>query len=73
MRIFKPIKEKIVPDMMDINDSFYDHSHGLSVDPEFTLCGTACEEWNYTEITLCKRITCPNCLDVIKHCQEYKL
>lgn len=60
---------------MDIDDSFYDHSHGENCQcgGEFTLCGVACEEWGYVHIQPAQRITCPDCLALIKHCKTYKL
>lgn len=73
MDVFKPDKSKITPDCLDIDDIFYDNSHGLSLDNEFTLCGYAAEEWNYNKILQRKRITCADCLAVIRHCRKYKL
>jgi len=72
MKIIKPIKNKITPDMMNINDPFYNYSHGISVDSEFTLCSVACEEWEHDKVVERKTITCPDCLRVIDHCKTYK-
>jgi len=71
MEIFKP-KKNPKPDCLEPDDEFYDHSHGMACG-EFTLCGIACEEWNYNQTLPRKRITCPNCLALIRLCREYKL
>ena len=73
MDIFKPNQPKSTPCTLNIDDEFFNYSHGMDVIAEFTLCGIACEEWNYVEKTPRKRITCPECLRVIRHCKKYKL
>jgi hypothetical protein len=71
MEIFKPDKNKS-PDCLDPDDDFFNHSHGM-MNAEFTLCGIACEEWNYDKTEPRKKITCPGCLAVIRLCREYTL
>jgi len=71
VKVFKPIKSKIKPDCLNIDDDFYKHSHGMGTG-EYTLCSVACEEWNYTKIISRKIITCPDCLREIEHCKKYK-
>lgn len=82
MDVFKPDVSKIFPP--DVNgrdreycgdlgqdDDFFNNSHGEN--GEFTVCGVACEEWNYDNKLPRKKITCPNCLSVIKLCKSYTL
>jgi len=76
MIIFKPNKKKIhKTDILDIDDIFYTYSHGIldCGQQEFTICGVACEEWDYIQTLPRKKITCPQCLAVIKECKNYKL
>jgi len=56
------------------HDDFFKYSHGLGPGQhgEFTICGVACEMWGYTAVIPRKRITCPDCLRVIRHCRTYK-
>lgn len=71
MIIFKP-KTNAHRDCLDEDDSFYKHSHGM-MDGEFTLCGIACDEWHSGGELARKRITCPDCLSLIRLCREYRL
>jgi len=74
--IFKPDKKNINPDTLNIDDDFFSHSHGICQSfngGEFTLCGVACCEWEYTKTFPRKRITCPDCLGLIRKCKTYKL
>ncbi len=71
MNIFKPIRGKHGGDMLEENDTFYQYTHlENSKSNGYTLCGVADEEWE-REVPLTK-ITCPECLDIIKHCKQYK-
>ena len=74
MKIFKP-KPNLNPKTLDSESDFYKCSHGmLDVgQQEYTICGVACEEWNYVDIEPAKRITCPDCLAIIRDCKSYKL
>ena len=58
---------------LEPDDEFYKHSHGIISRSEYTICGVACEEWGYNKILPRKKITCPDCLDVIRECKTYKL
>jgi len=71
MKIFKPNSNKHI-DSLPADDDFFNHSHGEGPDG-LTLCSIASEEWGYIDISLRKRITCSKCLDLIRHCREYKL
>lgn len=85
MEIIKPVVGEIfikdeygetierLSDTLDEDDEFYRHSHGIALQGEHTLCSYACEEWNYDAYAPRKRITCPDCLAVIRHCRAYKL
>jgi hypothetical protein len=71
-------KIKMVPassgNELTFEDDFFKYSHGIyGIYGEFTLCSVACEEWNYDSFLKRKRITCPECLNVIRHCRSYKL
>jgi hypothetical protein len=70
MNIIKPIVRTSNSDLQD-DDPFIDNSHGL-ISSEFTLCGVACEEWDYVNYTEVKTITCKDCLSIIKECKSYK-
>jgi hypothetical protein len=79
MEIIKPLRNEIIEiggtDCLDIDDKFFDHSHCMYPDMgwEYTLCGIACEEWQYVKFKTVKKITCPECLKIIKYCKSYKL
>ena len=79
MKIFKPDIKNIDLDQTDIKDeedNFYKYSHGLPDSGqagEFTLCGVACDEWNYDKVLPRKKITCPHCLEIIRECKSYKI
>ena len=71
MKIFKPTNNSNA-DCLEPDDDFFKYSHGMR-DMEFTLCGVACEEWGYTHEQPRRRITCPECLALIRLCKSYKL
>lgn len=69
MRVFKVKVPKQGGDMMDAADPFYGYVHGEGNMSDYTLCGVASEE--YEEAGTRKRITCPDCLDLIEHVRSY--
>ena len=70
MEIFKPEKPDHL-DEMDADNPFYSYSHGSNYNGnDYSLCGVGSEEWQGE--TPRKRITCPECLSIIRHCKEYK-
>lgn len=70
MNVFKPNTQSECSEM-EKGDDFFNQSHG-AISSEFTLCGVACEEWDYEQFTLVKNITCKECLDIIAECKSYK-
>jgi len=58
---------------IDREDDFFKYSHLLSSTrgEEFTICGVACEEWNYDGYKEDTKITCPNCIMIIKYCNSF--
>jgi len=70
MEVIKPISSKHHYDL-DCNDDFFNHSHGVHGD--HTLCSIACEEWGYTDASTVRKITCPQCLELIRYCKSYRL
>lgn len=74
MKIIKPNKRKTKGDVMNIDDSFYKYSHAFNVNAgDYTLCGVASEEFGYYDYKIVNKITCPDCLCIIRECKNYKL
>lgn len=74
MQVIRPFKTDDVGGAFlseDASEEFFRHSHGIGTN-EWTLCNVACEEWNYTNYTEEKVITCPKCLAEIRHYRTYK-
>jgi hypothetical protein len=73
MKIIKPNNNKHAV-TLDPDDDFFKQSHGLPTAGagEHTLCGFAAEEWLYEDFSTRKRITCPECLELIDECKGYK-
>ncbi len=70
MKVIKITKQSESSDI-EKGDEFFNTTHGI-IGSEFTLCGVACEEWDYTNFEYVKKITCKDCLDIIKECKSYK-
>lgn len=70
MKVIKPLGRSKFTDLQ-YEDKFTEQSHGM-IGTEFTLCGVACEEWDYTNYEEVKKITCNECLEIIKECKSYK-
>ena len=69
--IFKPID---IDGMAEgLSKEFMEHNHARDYlsGEEFSLCQVACDEWGYghKKATV---VTCPNCIEVIKHCKALK-
>lgn len=75
MKIIKPIKPEKKPCTLDIDNSFYEYSHAYDIQSlqDYTLCGVGSEEFGYDNYMEVKKITCPDCLGVIRECKNYKL
>lgn len=72
MQVYKFTQTEGHSDMSEeVAEEFFSHSHGMGTH-EWTLCSIAPEEWNYTNKTPVKKITCPLCLREIAHCKSYK-
>jgi hypothetical protein len=73
LEIFKPVMQERGTDCLDKDDEFYRYTHAISPigEGEHTICGIACEEWDYEKSPKRKRVTCPMCLNAIKECKTY--
>jgi len=71
MKVIKPKKPSELCSL-DLDDPFYKYSHGYDIQGccDFTLCGIGSEEW--VDVKEVKKITCPQCLAIIKECKNYK-
>ncbi len=70
--VIKPDKPKSKICIFDIDDDFYRYSHAYHINnSDYTLCGVGSEEFGNYKTT--KKITCPQCLEIIRECKSYKM
>jgi hypothetical protein len=72
MQIIKPEKQK-KPCTLEADDDFYKYTHAFNVSGmvDYSLCGVGSEEFG--DYKIAKKITCPDCLGIIRDCKSYKL